>query len=80
MNNSLGKNRMRVLEKLITLGYNSDKKISNLKLEELIIIQSFNRSDLEIAVGIKNAVNNKSLITFLSGLDERKMNYEERKQ
>lgn len=79
MNESLRKNRIRVLEKLITIGYDNDKKIANLKLEELILIQSFNRSDLEIAVGLKSAVNNKSLITFLSGKEERKMNYEEKK-
>ncbi len=79
MNETLRKNRIRVLEKLMTLGYNDDKKISNLKLEELILIQSFNRSDLEIAVGLKNAVNSKSIITFLSGLEGRKNNYEEGK-
>lgn len=79
MNNlkeNIRRDRFRVLEKVIKTGYDTDKKIINLKLEELILMESFNRSDLEIVVGIKNALLNKSLIAFLSGLEERKMNNE----
>lgn len=63
------KERFRVFEKLINVGYNTDKKIIELKVEDLILLSNFNRSDLVIAIGIKNALANKNLVTFLCGID-----------
>ena len=48
------KERFKVFEKLTTIGYNTDSKIINLKVEELLQQPNFNRSELVIAVGIKN--------------------------
>lgn len=59
--------RMRVLDKLITNGYDTDDKLSKLKLEDLILNSSFTRMDLEIAVSIRNALINKNIISFISG-------------
>ena len=65
------KERFKVFEKLTTIGYNTDSKIINLKVEELLQQPNFNRSELVIAVGIKNALANKKLVTFLCGIEEK---------
>ena len=59
------KERLKVLDKLIREGYDTDKKITDLKVENLIQQTSFNRTELTIAIGIKNALINKKIITFL---------------
>ena len=62
--------RFKVFQKLISNGYNTDNKIITLKVEELIQKTNFNRSELVIAIGIKNALSNKKLITFLCGIED----------
>lgn len=81
-NEKIYKERLRVLDKLIREGYNTDKKIIDLKIEDLIQQTSFNRTELTIAIGIKNALANKKIITFLCNNEinenERKdKNYEQ---
>jgi len=65
--------RFKVFEKLAYSGYNTDSKIINLKVEELLLKPNFNRSELMIAVGIKNALANKKLVTYLCGIEEREI-------
>ena len=65
--------RFKVFEKLTTIGYNTDSKIINLKVEELLQQPNFNRSELVIAVGIKNALANKKLVTFLCGIEDNEV-------
>ncbi|MBO4245401.1 MAG: hypothetical protein J5892_01520 [Bacilli bacterium] len=67
------KERFKVFEKLTTTGYNTDSKIINLKVEELLQQPNFNRSELVIAVGIKNALANKKLVTFLCGIEDNEV-------
>ena len=67
------KERFKVFEKLTTIGYNTDSKIINLKVEELLQQPNFNRSELVIAVGIKNALTNKKLVTFLCGIEDNEV-------
>ena len=62
--------RFKVFERLIKVGYNSDKKIIDMKVEELIQSTNFNRSELILAVGIKNALASKKLVSFLCGIEE----------
>ena len=62
--------RFKVFEKLVNVGYNTDSKVINLKVEELLQQPNFNRSELVIAVGIKNALAIKKLVTFLCGIEE----------
>lgn len=81
-NEKIYKERLRVLDKLIREGYNTDKKIIDLKVENLIQQTNFNRTELTIAIGIKNALVNKKIITFLCNNEinesERKnKNYEQ---
>ena len=63
------RDRFRVFQALIRHGYNTDKKIVNLIVEELVLKTDMNRSDLAIAVGIRNALKNKELVTFLCGME-----------
>ena len=62
--------RFKVFEKLVNVGYNTDSKVINLKVEELLLQPNFNRSELMIAVGIKNALSSKKIVTFLCGIEE----------
>lgn len=61
--------RFKVFQTLIGIGYNTDKKILDLKVEELVLKTNMNRSDLAIAIGLKNALANRKLVTFLCGLE-----------
>lgn len=64
--------RFKVFEKLTNIGYNTDSKLINLRVEELLLQPNFNRNELMIAVGIKNSLANRKLVTFLCGIDENK--------
>lgn len=64
------KERLRVLNKITDLGYDTDKKILNIKIEELVLNNDISKSDLTIVVGIKKALLNKSLVTFLCATEE----------
>ena len=68
------RDRFRVFEKLIKVGYNSDKKMMELKVEDLIISSYFNRSDLVIAIGIRDAIASRNLVAFLCGIDSQLKN------
>ena len=70
--NNVSKLRLKVLEKLFNVGFNTDDKISKLKIEELLKFQEFSRSDLEIVLGLRDTYLNKNIITFLSGNNERR--------
>lgn len=65
--------KFRVFLKLIKAGYDSDKKIIDMKIEELIQAPNFNRRELSIAVGIKNSLINKSLVSFLCEINEESL-------
>ncbi len=62
--------RFRVFQTLTSIGYNTDKKIIDLKIEELILKTNLNRSDLTIAIGIRNSLANRNLVAFLCGMEE----------
>ena len=71
--------RFRVFQTLIRYGYNTDKKIINLIVEELVLKTDMNRSDLAIAVGLRNALRDRRLVTFLCGMEEIEKNKKETK-
>ena len=70
--NSVNKIRIKILEKLFENGYDSEEKISKMKIEDLLKNRSFTRTDLEVALIIKESVLNKKIISFLSGRKEEK--------
>ncbi len=61
----------KTLEKLFGAGFNTDKKILALKLEDLEKIENLSSSDMLIIIDFKKAVRNKQLIAFLSGYKEK---------
>lgn len=67
----LTKEKLKVFEKLLSTGYNTDKKMIDMKIEDLILLTNFTRSELNIAVGIKQSLISKSLISYLCGTDSK---------
>lgn len=61
----------KTLEKLFEAGFNTDKKILALKLEDLTKIPNLQNNETMIIIEFKNAVKNKQIITFLSGYKEK---------
>lgn len=61
--------RFKVFEKLVGSGYNTDKKIIDIKIEDLIQLPNFNRNELLIAIGIKTSLSNRKLVTYLCGME-----------
>ena len=62
--------RFKVFKALMGYGYNTDTKVIKMDTEEIVMKNGVNRSDLAIAIGLKNALANRSLVTFLCGLEE----------
>lgn len=61
----------KTLEKLFEAGFNTDKKILALRLEDLIKISNLQNNETMIIIEFKNAVKNKKIIEFLSGYKEK---------
>ncbi len=61
----------KTLEKLFEAGFNTDKKILALKLEDLMKIPNLQNNETMIIIEFKNAVKNKKVIEFLSGYKEK---------
>ena len=61
----------KTLEKLFEAGFNTDKKILALKLEDLTKIPNLQNNETMIIIEFKNAVKNKQIIAFLSGYKEK---------
>ncbi len=61
----------KTLEKLFEAGFNTDKKILALKLEDLTKIQNLQNNETMIIIEFKNAVKNRKIIEFLSGYKEK---------
>ncbi len=61
----------KTLEKLFEAGFNTDKKILALRLEDLMKIPNLQNNETIIIIEFKNAVKNKRIIEFLSGYKEK---------
>lgn len=64
------RDRFKVFQTLIGFGYNTDKKILDLKVEELVLKTNMNRSDLSIAIGLKKSLAERRFVTYLCGMEE----------
>lgn len=68
MNEKYGFNQItKTLEKLFEAGFNTDKKIMSIKLEDLEKIANLQGNEALIILSFKKAVKNKEIISFLSG-------------
>lgn len=61
----------KTLEKLFEAGFNTDKKILGLKLEDLENFNNLTSSEMMILIDFKKAVREKQIIAFLSGYKEK---------
>ena len=59
--------KMKTIEKLFNAGFNTDKKIMCLKLEDLNKIANLQANETATIIEFKNAVKSKQIINFLSG-------------
>lgn len=59
--------KMKTIEKLFNAGFNTDKKIMCLKLEDLNKIANLQANETTTIIEFKNAVKSKQIINFLSG-------------
>ena len=62
---------MKTVEKVFSAGFNTDKKIIAMKLEDLSKIGNLSSSEVAIIINFKSAVKNKQIIPFLSGSIEK---------
>jgi len=69
-----GKNRViniaKTLEKLFSCGFNTDKKILAMKMEDLEKIPNLTSNEIFIIIGFKQSIKDKKIIEFLSGTRE----------
>ena len=61
--------RFKVFKALMGYGYNTDTKVIKMDTDELVMKTGLNRSEIAIAIGIKNALKSGKLITYLNGLE-----------
>lgn len=72
MDNKYNLNQItKALEKLFGAGFNSDKKILAMKIEDLIKIGNLTSSEIAIIIDYRMAVKNKQITAFLSGYKEK---------
>lgn len=61
----------KTLEKLFKAGFNTDKKILAMRLEDLEKIDNLTSSEMLIIIDFKKAIKNRKIIAFLSGYEEK---------
>lgn len=61
----------KTLEKLFDAGFNTDKKILTMKMEDLEKLANLSSTDMLIIIEFKRAIKNKDIIAFLSGYKEK---------
>ena len=61
----------KTLDKLFSSNFNTEKKILNIKLEDLESIKDISNTDMNIIIALKKAIKDKNLINFLSGYTEK---------
>lgn len=61
----------KTLEKLFEAGFNTDKKIIAMKMEDLAKLPNLAPNEPLIIIEFKNAIKNRDIIAFLSGYKEK---------
>lgn len=60
------------LEKLFDAGFNTEKKILMMKMEDLSRINNLQSNETLIIIELKEAIKNKEIIAFFSGVKTKK--------
>ncbi len=61
----------KTLDKLFSAGFNTEKKILAMQLEDLEKINNLTSSEMMIIIEFKRSIKNKQIIAFLSGNKEK---------
>lgn len=61
----------KTLDKLFGAGFNTEKKILAMQLEDLEKINNLTSSEMMIIIEFKRSIKNKQIIAFLSGNKEK---------
>ncbi|MBQ9854010.1 MAG: hypothetical protein IJO57_03135 [Bacilli bacterium] len=61
----------KTLEKLFDAGFNTDKKILAMKMEDLAKLPNLTSNETLIIIEFKTAIKNRDIIAFLSGNKEK---------
>ena len=61
----------KTLDKLFSAGFNTEKKILAMKLEDLEKLDNLTSSEMMIIIDFKRSIKNKQIIAFLSGYKEK---------
>lgn len=61
----------KTLDKLFSAGFNTEKKILAMKLEDLEKLDNLTSSEMMIIIDFKRSIKNKQIIAFLSGHKEK---------
>lgn len=61
----------KTLDKLFSAGFNNEKKILAMKLEDLEKLDNLTSSEMMIIIDFKRSIKNKQIIAFLSGYKEK---------
>lgn len=64
-------NITKTLDNLFNAGFNTEKSILSIKLEDLEKIKDITSLEITIIIDLKKAIKNKKMIAFLSGEDQR---------
>ena len=60
------KDKMKTLEKLIKSGFDTDEKIKNMKIEDVLNIKGLSSIDISNIKKLREAIKNKEVIAFFS--------------
>lgn len=61
----------KTLDKLFSAGFNTEKKILAMKLEDLEKLDNLTSSEMMIIIDFKRSIKNKQIIAFLNGYKEK---------
>ena len=67
----LTKVTMRVMTKLFEKGYDTEKKVMNISLEDMKTIECYSAQEVATIIALKEAVKANKVISYLSGHTEK---------
>ena len=65
---------IRVLNKLFEAGVDTDKKILDLKIEDMLTLPNITVNEIKEVTGIQKALRAKRMISYLSGVSDLEEN------
>ena len=65
---------IRVLNKLFEAGVDTDKKILDLKIEDVLTLPNITVNEIKEVTGIQKALRAKRMISYLSGVSDLEEN------